>query len=108
MIHLVSMGTRKAEVIVQEPSGVRRTVHLLRVGSKWANRWGTTFNLDSGEVDWFIYYRDQLTSLLGRTRSSARLAVEGMTDRQATEFIVLVQQLAREARTLHPELREEA
>ena len=107
MIGVVSMGADKAEVVVREPNGRTRTVHLRRSGNQWTNQWGTRFNLESGEVNWFIYYRDQLVAIVGNNRFKARTAVEGMTARQVQDFIGLVAQVVHEARQADPSLKEE-
>ena len=60
MIHLVSQGAQKAEVIVSEPDGQRRTVHLLHQRGKWFDKHGTAYDLQSGKVDFFLYYRNRL------------------------------------------------
>lgn len=56
MIRIVSVGSRKAEVIIEG-----RTTHLRFNGSEWADKWGTLVNVGRGSVgDWFLHYRGRM------------------------------------------------
>lgn len=100
MIHVVSMGNSKAEVILQEPNGRSTTVHLLYdPGARvWRDKWSTRYNLEVGEVDWLLYYRNKVE--VARFEGVLR---EG-EGKKFEEFITNVQNLAHEAnRVLGPE-----
>lgn len=72
MLRVVSKTEHSAQVIVSDPPLLpSQTLHLQRVGNGWRDKWGTIYNLDSGEVDWFLFWRDRLLKQLKDSRSTA-------------------------------------
>lgn len=76
MLRVISKTAHSAQVTISDPPVTpSMTLHLQLQGSGWRDRFGTLYDLDGEEVDWFPFYRDRLlTALKVGNRSPEDLA----------------------------------